>query len=72
MQRLTDEIMSIISRFRKTFLASFSPSGPSTAQHYNADDLTMIKSLSQMFLLSETYESHLETTFLMLTKDFYR
>ena len=42
------------------------------ATEYNADDLAVIKSMTQMFQLSGTYESYLESAFLARTKDFFR
>ena len=50
MQKLTDEVMVIVSRFRKAFLSSYSPQGAATSIEYNADDLAMVKNLTQMFV----------------------
>ena len=50
MHKLTDEIMSIVSRFRKAFLTSYNPSGAAQASEYNADDLATVKSMTQMFV----------------------
>ena len=64
MLKLTDEILQIVSRFRKAFLASYSPAGATKAAEYSAEDLAVVKNLAQMFLQSGTYESHLEQAFL--------
>lgn len=71
MQRLTDEMMAIISRFRKSFLASYNPQGGGPATEYNASDLAIVKSLTQMFVQSKTYRSHFEAAYLQRTRDFY-
>lgn len=46
MHKLTDEIMAIVSRFRKAFLSSYNPSGASQTAEYDADDLAIVKSLT--------------------------
>jgi len=50
MQKLTDEVMVIVARFRKAFLSSYSPQGATISNEYNADDLAMVKNLTQMFV----------------------
>jgi len=53
MLKLTDEVLQIISRFRKAFLSSYSPTqatAPTKAAEYSTDDLATVKSLTQMFL----------------------
>lgn len=62
--KLTDEIMAIVSRFRKAFLSSYNPQGAKAAADYNVDDLAMVKNLTQMFVRSGTYSSHLEKAYM--------
>lgn len=72
MHKLTDESMAIVSRFRKAFLASYDPKGATVASEFNVDDLAMVKNMTQLFMQSGTYESHLEAVYLQRTKDFFR
>ena len=72
MQRLTDEILQIVSKFRKAFLSSYDPSGQGPATEYQADQLTLVKNITQMFLQTSTYSSMLEAAFLQKTREFFR
>ena len=54
MQKLTDEMMAIVSRFRKAYLASHVVAKDGGQVHeateYDADDLATVKNLTQMFV----------------------
>ena len=69
---MTDEILHIVSKFRKAFLSSYDPSGQAPATEYQADQLTLVKNITQMFLQTSTYSSMLETAFLQKTREFFR
>lgn len=53
-------------------MSSYGPAGATSTGEYNAEDLAIVKNLTQMFLQSGVYESPLESTFLMRTRDFFR
>ena len=49
MQKLMDDTLGIVSKFRKAFLSSYNPAGSTIASEYQADQLTHVKHIAQMF-----------------------
>ena len=72
MQKLMDDTLGIVSKFRKAFLSSYHPVGSSAATEYQADQLTHVKHITQMFHQTGLYNSMLESAFLTKTREFFR
>ena len=46
MQKLTDDTLNIVSKFRKAFLGSYDPTGQAPATEYQADQLCHVKHIT--------------------------